>query len=124
MVNFKSTASFIILQQFQHFLSLVFALNRCFRECYSLPSQSHCSNAAKVFKRPAIFEEKSRCILHAPCCKARDFKFCRMQSIAFHRQVYNNNTDIAHSSHSDFRFPFESYARAVSRFEILLSLSN
>ena len=46
-----------------------------------------------------------------------------MHSIAFHCQIYNNNTDVAHSSHSDFRFLFENSPWSVSRFEILLSLS-
>ena len=51
------------------------------------------------------------------------FKFSAMRSIAFYRQVFNNNTDVAHPSHSDFRFPFEKSAWAVSRFKILLSSS-
>ena len=105
VMNFKSTASFTILQQFQYFFSLVFAINRCFRECFSLPSQSNLVLTPRKCSKGPPFKRKTRYTQHAPCCRVRDLKFSGMRSIAFHRQVYNNNTDFAHSSHLDFRFP-------------------
>ena len=38
------------------------------------------------------------------------FKFSEMRSIAFHRQVYNNNTDVAHPSPAQ---PFGFHLRII-----------
>ena len=54
--------------------------------------------------------------ISSPCAKHATSNFSGMRSIAFHRQVYNNNTDVAHPSPAQ---PFGFHLRIIRELWIV-----
>ena len=54
--------------------------------------------------------------ISSPCAKHGTSNFSGMRSIAFHRQVYNNNTDVAHPSPAQ---PFGFHLRIIRELWIV-----